>query len=127
MSGLERAEEKSSRALLEGIDVSLHAMCQPLTVLQCRLAMGEMIGEPEAMLEAIREGLKECVRLNQTVGTMRTMLQQVKADRNDECPTRAGCSIRSMAGHGMPGRRIAAGIRADRQAISIVTPVERMR
>jgi hypothetical protein len=46
--------------------------------------MGELIGEPDAMLEAIREALKECVRLNQTVGTMRTMLQQVKADTNDE-------------------------------------------
>ena len=55
-----------------------------MTVLQCRLAMGELIGEPDAMLEAIREALKECVRLNQTVGTMRTMLQQVKADTNNE-------------------------------------------
>jgi hypothetical protein len=70
--------------LVERLDVALHGLCQPLTVLQCRLAMGEMIGEPDAMLEAIREALKECVRLNQTVGTMRTMLQQVKADTNDE-------------------------------------------
>jgi hypothetical protein len=46
--------------------------------------MGEMIGEPQAMLEAIREALKECVRLNQTVGTMRTVLQQVKADTYEE-------------------------------------------
>ncbi|NYF89529.1 hypothetical protein RBB79_08235 [Tunturiibacter empetritectus] len=69
---------------VERLDVALHGLCQPLTVLQCRLAMGEMIGEPNAMLEAIREALKECVRLNQTVGTMRTMLQQVKADTNDE-------------------------------------------
>jgi hypothetical protein len=61
---------------VERIDVALHGLCQPLTVLQCRLAIGELIGEPEAMREAIREGLLECVRLNQTVGTMRTMLQQ---------------------------------------------------
>jgi hypothetical protein len=46
--------------------------------------MGEMIGEPDAMLEAIREALKECGRLNQTVGTMRTMLQEVKEDTNEE-------------------------------------------
>jgi hypothetical protein len=69
---------------VERLDLALHGLCQPLTVLQCRLAMGELIGEPDAMLEAIREALKECVRLNQTVGTMRTMLQQVKADTNDE-------------------------------------------
>jgi len=51
-----------------------------LTVLQCRLAMGELIGEPDAMREAIREGLRECARLNQTVGTMREMLQQASTE-----------------------------------------------
>jgi hypothetical protein len=80
----ELVQEAGRAELVERLDVALHGLCQPLTVLQCRLAMGEMIGEPEAMLEAIREALKECVRLNQTVGTMRTMLQQVKADTNDE-------------------------------------------
>jgi hypothetical protein len=66
------------------MDVALHALCQPLTVLQCRLAMGELIGEPEAMREAIREALSECVRLNQTVGTMRTVLQQAIQEAEDE-------------------------------------------
>ena len=69
---------------MERMDVALHALCQPLTVLQCRLAMGELIGEPEAMREAIREALSECVRLNQTVGTMRTVLQQAIQDAEDE-------------------------------------------
>jgi hypothetical protein len=36
------------------------------------------------MREAIREGLQECVRINETVGTMRAMLQQVMADLDDE-------------------------------------------
>jgi hypothetical protein len=80
----ELVQEAGRAELVERLDVALHGLCQPLTVLQCRLAMGEMIGEPEAMLEAIREALKECVRLNQTVGTMRTVLQQVKVDTNDE-------------------------------------------
>jgi hypothetical protein len=70
--------------LVERIDVALHGLSQPLTVLQCRLAMGELIGEPDAMREAIREGLQECRRLNQTVGAMRAILQQVIADREDE-------------------------------------------
>jgi hypothetical protein len=43
--------------LVERIDVALHGLCQPLTVLQCRLAMGDLLGEPDAMREAIREGL----------------------------------------------------------------------
>ncbi len=73
----ELTEEARSTDLVERIDVALHGLCQPLTVLQCRLAMGELIGEPDAMREAIREGLRECARLNQTVGTMREMLRQV--------------------------------------------------
>ena len=80
----ELAQQAGRAEFVERLDVALHGLCQPLTVLQCRLAMGELIGEPDAMLEAIREALKECVRLNQTVGTMRTLLQQVKADTNDE-------------------------------------------
>ena len=70
--------------LVERIDLALHGLCQPLTVLQCRLAMGELIGEPSAMREAIREGLQECARLNQTVGTMRAMLQQAMEEPEDE-------------------------------------------
>ena len=70
--------------LVERIDVALHGLCQPLTVLQCRLAMGELIGEPDAMLEAIREGLQECARMNQAVGMMRAMLRQMMVDPEDE-------------------------------------------
>jgi hypothetical protein len=70
--------------LVERMDVALHSLCQPLTVLQCRLALGELIDEPDAMREAIREALQECVRLNQTVGTMRTMLQEVRAAQEHE-------------------------------------------
>ena len=77
-------EQEGQTDLLERIDMALHSLCQPLTVLQCRLAMGELIGEPDAMREAIREGLQECVRMNETVGTMRAMLQQMMADTEDE-------------------------------------------
>ena len=81
---LEVAQETGRRDLVERIDVALHGLCQPLTVLQCRLAMGELLGEPDAMREAIREGLQECARMNQTVGTMRAMLQQMMVDLDDE-------------------------------------------
>jgi hypothetical protein len=70
--------------LVERIDLALHGLCQPLTVLQCRLAMGELIGDADAMREAIREGLEECARMNKTVGTMRAMLQQVMAVTDSE-------------------------------------------
>lgn len=74
---------KSSGELIERMDVALHGLCQPLTVLQCRLAMGELLGKPEEMREAIRAGLSECVRLNSVIGTMREMLQQAVDTRGD--------------------------------------------
>jgi hypothetical protein len=77
-------EQAGSTELVERMDVALHGLCQPLTVLQCRLAMGELIGEPDAMREAIREGLQECARMNRTVGTMRAMLQEILMDSEDE-------------------------------------------
>jgi hypothetical protein len=80
----EVVEQVGRTDLVKRIDVALHGLCQPLTVLQCRLAMGDLIGEPDAMREAIREALQECARMNQTVGTMRAMLQQVMVDTEDE-------------------------------------------
>jgi hypothetical protein len=67
-------EELARNELIEGIDQLLHGLCQPLTVLQCRLAMGDLSGEPEAMREAIGLALKECGRLNDAVSAMREML-----------------------------------------------------
>jgi len=80
----EVAQETVQTNLVERMDVALHGLCQPLTVLHCRLAMGDLIGDPDAMREAIREGLQECARLNQTVGTMRAMLQQAMEEPEDE-------------------------------------------
>ena len=76
----EAVQQAGRMDLVERIDVALHGLCQPLTVLQCRLAMGDLLGDPDAMREAIREGLQECARMNETVGTMRAMLQQVMVD-----------------------------------------------
>ena len=80
----EAVQQEGRMDLVKRIDVALHGLCQPLTVLQCRLAMGDLIDEPDAMREAIREGLQECARMNQTVDTMRAMLQDVMADLDDE-------------------------------------------
>ena len=80
----EVVQEAGALDLVERIDVALHGLCQPLTVLLCRLAMGELLGEPDAMREAIRDGLQDCARMNQMVGTMRAMLRQVMADVEDE-------------------------------------------
>jgi hypothetical protein len=71
------------------MDDALHGLCQPLTVLQCRLAMGELIGGPDAMRDAIAEALVECARINLTVGLMREMLQhELQIDRDKQERTR---------------------------------------
>lgn len=57
------------------MDEALHSLCQPLTVLQCKLALGELIGSPDAMREAIAVSLAECTRVNLAVGLMRELLQ----------------------------------------------------
>jgi hypothetical protein len=67
------------------MDEALHGLCQPLTVLQCRLALGELIGGPEAMRAAISEALVECTRINLAVGLMREMLQrELQMDRDEQ-------------------------------------------
>ncbi len=71
--GIDTLEE----GLAERIDHMLHGLCQPLTVLQCRLALGDLNGEPDAMRTAIGEALSECARMNEAVGAMRKMLLEV--------------------------------------------------
>ena len=79
--GREMVEEFAREELVQAIDRLLHGLCQPLTVLQCRLAMGELNGEPEAMREAIRAALEECTRLNDAVSIMREMLSTADKGR----------------------------------------------
>ena len=52
---------------LRDIGVALHDLCQPLTTLQCRLEMAELIGTPDAYREAVETGLTECARLTRSV------------------------------------------------------------
>jgi len=81
--------QKPETELAMRMDDALHGLCQPLTVLQCRLAMGELIGGHEAMRAAIAEALAECARVNLAVKLMREMLQhELQADREMQERTR---------------------------------------
>lgn len=61
----------------EGVGVVLHDMCQPLTVLRCKLELGLLFGEPAAMREALQDSLEACVRLTGTVDRMRNLVEQI--------------------------------------------------
>jgi hypothetical protein len=64
------------REVVSGIEVALHGLCQPLTVLHCKLELGLMSGDPEAMRQAIEDGIRECVRSNAAVATMRDLVRR---------------------------------------------------
>jgi hypothetical protein len=66
----------SAEEMFVGIEVALHDLCQPLTVLQCKLELGLLKGGEEATHAAVLDGLKECKRLNAVVLTMRELIQQ---------------------------------------------------
>lgn len=63
-----------------GIEGALHELCQPLTVLRCKLELGMLKGGPEAMHEAMVDGVQECRRLNTAVETMRELVRQAMED-----------------------------------------------
>ncbi len=70
----------SEAILLERIDGMLHDLCQPLTVMQCRLALGQLNGKPEALLAAVGEALGECARMNHAVEAMRDVLMSASCE-----------------------------------------------
>jgi hypothetical protein len=58
-------------ATMQQLRIALHDLCQPLTTLQCRLEMAELVGTAEAFAEAVSLGLVECARISQAVAEMR--------------------------------------------------------
>ena len=66
--------------LLAQIAHSLHEMCQPLTVLQCRLEIDLMESEQGPSLTRMSaECLQDCERLNARVHAMRALVQRAMA------------------------------------------------
>jgi hypothetical protein len=66
--------------MITGMEVALHDLCQPLTVLQCKLELGLLKGGEEATHAAVVDGLHECKRMNAVVETMRELVQRPERD-----------------------------------------------
>lgn len=89
-----RAKSEQMRAMEEIAD-ALHAMCQPLTALQCQLELGQinedaasgvalLNGKSAVGTEQLYEGcIRECVRLNMIVAAMRVMVQRALGEEQD--------------------------------------------
>lgn len=70
---------------MQEINLALHDLCQPLTTLQCRLEMAELLGSPDAYREGVEQGLAECRRMMQVVTKMRRVVQRGLGEpQNDE-------------------------------------------
>jgi hypothetical protein len=69
-----RAAGGTTQSTVEGLEIALHGLCQPLTVLHCKLELGLLSGDPESMRQAIQEGIRECVRSNAAVARMRSLV-----------------------------------------------------
>jgi hypothetical protein len=65
----------TTNGTIERIEQALHDLCQPLTVLQCKLELGLLSGGEDAIHAAMRDGLHECRRLNASVVAMRDLLK----------------------------------------------------
>jgi len=61
-------------AILKEIERDLHDLCQPLTSLQCRLELAQMMGDAGSLREAVDGGLEDTRRLFAGVSAMRERL-----------------------------------------------------
>jgi hypothetical protein len=68
-------ERKVDVDAMERISEALHSLCQPLTTLQCRLEMADLIGTMEGYKEAVTHALAECTRLANGVGFLREIVR----------------------------------------------------
>ena len=61
--------------MLRDLDRELHDLCQPLTTLQGRLELAQLLGDPAALKEAVDSGVVEVGRISVAAGRMREMLE----------------------------------------------------
>jgi hypothetical protein len=62
--------------MLGELDRELHDLCQPLTTLQCRLEMAQMMGDQGHLKEAVDVGVTEAQRIVVAVARMRAILER---------------------------------------------------
>ena len=67
---------------------AIHALCQPLTTLQCRLEMATLVATLEGYREAVESGLAECRRMVDIVESMRATLHASDEQETEEMESR---------------------------------------
>jgi len=62
--------------MLGDLDRELHDLCQPLTALQCRLELAQMMGDAVSLKEAVDEAVDDIQRIFAGIAQMRKRLAQ---------------------------------------------------
>ncbi len=83
-------EPGSNRDGMMQMDAVLHDLCQPLTMLRCRLELAGLRGTPEAYREAVDRGVAECARLVEAVDSMREIVRSATRAAGTEQGEEAG-------------------------------------
>ena len=60
---------------------ALHDISQPLTAMQCRLYLGAMETEADAIKSAIVESLEECARMIARMRTLQDRMEELRGDK----------------------------------------------
>lgn len=68
-------EANQKATTVQQMSTVLHDMCQPLTALQCRLEMAELMNTCEDYREAVALGISECARLSGHIHRLRELLR----------------------------------------------------
>jgi hypothetical protein len=79
-----RTDEKQTATAVEQMSTVLHDMCQPLTALQCRLQIAELMNSWEDYREAVGHGIADCARLAGHVETLRELLGRMSSAADGE-------------------------------------------
>ena len=85
MAVREASQKVREGSLLAQVADVLHEMCQPLTVLQCRLEIDLMEADlGSGVTRTAAECLLECDRLSMSIATMRTLLQRAMLEEREQ-------------------------------------------
>ena len=69
------SERQRDSEITDQIAVIVHDLCQPLTTLQCRLELAQIVDTPEDYRKAVVLGVAECARMSRHVHALREVLR----------------------------------------------------
>ena len=69
---------------LREMNTLVHDLCQPITTLQCRMELAQILGTFDEYREAVESGVVECARLARHVHALRDLLRSMLSEPKSE-------------------------------------------